>query len=744
MIDKTYYLDNYVEFLDEKLLDAEPFSEMLPTEDYKKHFGIEEVFAENAIEVEVKAWKKFYLKRSGKAFRRPFTPIVTYGDVSRFIQQNLLFMQNEFGEDVADALEFSYMEYAFMDAKSDFTRDLFLNIFEESLIRNGVITREQSMAIFDETRRTQIAKWWRNNESADKEQFLRYFSRKVKRDTGFTVPIKQFRSQFVYQNAFHEFINSPEFKIKDLAAVFRREIARTGNVTVKNILKAELKFITDTINKSNLAQNIRHIAGVVDRITDQIAFNGDRLRFALADVFRMPSLEDLKNVSSRVLSNSGSRFLRSFFRNGITQKLNDVFRVTEDSILQAADFVNIAKNLAGDPKLKRLLSAELTTLRNSKSSYALARIIDIGRDLTKTAFDVIPDRGIGKLAKDSLMKLVGERNARLVNGTTKLLSRFLKVVPEGDFKQRFGVSLMKYITGVKYNSTQDNVFDFVNMAANSLMRKNRLLGRTNAEGMIDFVFDIMTDYDLTGLGWNGKPATLAGRMKYRWMEFLKKEVFKTDGAIQPSDFFDQILGVFQNLKKDFLTTENIFKFNFEDALFKAINKQLSPFDFNKKIRKVVRMAGRDMFRLGVTELGFDYRDFREIEDIAVSALNRVSGKFLDGLTSRIENGVISYAQATLISNDWANTTLGKYFQYARLAVDRDGLYEWVYGDTVHCPSCLAANGQRHRLKHWWAAGILPQNHGSKDIICKGHHCKCRLKRVTGKAVGRLTRIPLAR
>ena len=66
--------------------------------------------------------------------------------------------------------------------------------------------------------------------------------------------------------------------------------------------------------------------------------------------------------------------------------------------------------------------------------------------------------------------------------------------------------------------------------------------------------------------------------------------------------------------------------------------------------------------------------------------------------------------------------------------------EWVVENLEgSCPSCKAANGQRHEMSEWEEAEIVP---GSVWLYC-GSNCKCKLEEVGDcEAVGNLGDIPL--
>ena len=104
-----------------------------------------------------------------------------------------------------------------------------------------------------------------------------------------------------------------------------------------------------------------------------------------------------------------------------------------------------------------------------------------------------------------------------------------------------------------------------------------------------------------------------------------------------------------------------------------------------------------------------------------------------------ERGV-SDPQAENKPATWFNKSIMPLYQAGRLSADRNGLYEWLLGRTEeHCRSCLAAVGQRHRLKDWYRVGAIPQ----ADLLeCKGFNCDCKFQKASGRARGRLDRIPL--
>jgi len=83
---------------------------------------------------------------------------------------------------------------------------------------------------------------------------------------------------------------------------------------------------------------------------------------------------------------------------------------------------------------------------------------------------------------------------------------------------------------------------------------------------------------------------------------------------------------------------------------------------------------------------------------------------------------------------WANR-YNDIKNQAKALICKDKKLEWVYGDTVHCSTCLALHGKIKRASQWQASGIQPQNPPNKNLECGGWKCQCTL-RVTDKPVSK--------
>lgn len=349
------------------------------------------------------------------------------------------------------------------------------------------------------------------------------------------------------------------------------------------------------------------------------------------------------------------------------------------------------------------------------------------------------DEAFEKLFKRSILRMKKlDTKRQMLNETVQLFDEIKRRLPKDKGE------LLEDATRLIMNAYNKlDAQDFYNVLRNQIpLEISKKLGKLNSDIVVDFVFDTLTDYKLRSLPDYDNFSGITNRLKARWREFLRKAVFHTKKPITKDDVFKIALNVFNSVRQDFLTNKQVFKFSFQRSLTKAINKELSAFDFQKQIRAIIRVHGRQAFRSGIEMFGLDPKDFRLIENLVIRRLNNQANKYLQQFTTKLTIGSFDLAKNLLASTRWSNRTLDKFFEIGKLTADRNGLYQWVYGDTKHCPTCLKANEQRHRLKHWWQSGILPQNHGSRDLICGGFYCKCQLVRVTGKARGRLDRIPV--
>lgn len=79
---------------------------------------------------------------------------------------------------------------------------------------------------------------------------------------------------------------------------------------------------------------------------------------------------------------------------------------------------------------------------------------------------------------------------------------------------------------------------------------------------------------------------------------------------------------------------------------------------------------------------------------------------------------------------------------ARAVVAPSELVKWIYGDTVHCKTCLRLHGQVHTRAWYKQRNYWPARPGNTATDCGGWQCRCRFVPVGArtKSAGRLLRV----
>lgn len=184
-----------------------------------------------------------------------------------------------------------------------------------------------------------------------------------------------------------------------------------------------------------------------------------------------------------------------------------------------------------------------------------------------------------------------------------------------------------------------------------------------------------------------------------------------------------------------------FENEFEDSLAQAREGQLTRGQWAFRVRALIREFGRQAYRDGLEDGGVDPTELSDDDNAEITRLIQNQNQYVTQLGEAIYKAITD-AEATRKPAMWYNRSIAPFYEAGRLSANANGMYEWVIGRTEeHCKTCLAANGQRHRLKSWHRNGVLPQSNGAKELLCKGFNCDCDLVPTSGRASGRLSRIP---
>lgn len=187
--------------------------------------------------------------------------------------------------------------------------------------------------------------------------------------------------------------------------------------------------------------------------------------------------------------------------------------------------------------------------------------------------------------------------------------------------------------------------------------------------------------------------------------------------------------------KVYSDTRAEYQRNVEVIMTAAKEGSVNKASFGIRMRSALNTYGRAAYLDGLNDGGVEVASFDELsteEKDSVAGLLAANSSYITDAANKIfgADGVFigtPDGRASL----WGNKSLQEFYDNGLLSADKNGMYEWKYGDTEHCDDCKRLNGQRHRLKDWHAR-IMPK---SSALKCKGFNCKCELSKTRGSARG---------
>jgi hypothetical protein len=185
--------------------------------------------------------------------------------------------------------------------------------------------------------------------------------------------------------------------------------------------------------------------------------------------------------------------------------------------------------------------------------------------------------------------------------------------------------------------------------------------------------------------------------------------------------------------KAYSDTRDAFTRDFVD-LVKSVGKgETARRRFGLVLRAQLNRMGRAAYVDGLREGGVE----GELDDEdrgAIADWLAQQSAFVTKFANEVYSRPFSESEIGYRAELWANKSLETMRLAGLASADRNGLYEWRIGQTEeHCLTCLALNGQRHRLKEYVKRNLLPK---SSALGCKGYNCDCTLTKVQGRASGR--------
>ena len=182
-------------------------------------------------------------------------------------------------------------------------------------------------------------------------------------------------------------------------------------------------------------------------------------------------------------------------------------------------------------------------------------------------------------------------------------------------------------------------------------------------------------------------------------------------------------------QKDFSATKDAFVSDVAASISDASNAVITPGAFAIRVRASLSKFGKAAYLDGLNDGGVEADTLEgDDSDTYATILAEQSGYVTDARRGITDFSGDAESRAQL----WGNKSLELFYQAGVVSADKNGMYEWVYGDTEHCADCLRLNGQKHRMKDWIAEDWMPK---SDTLECHGFRCQCELKKTTGRAKG---------
>lgn len=182
-------------------------------------------------------------------------------------------------------------------------------------------------------------------------------------------------------------------------------------------------------------------------------------------------------------------------------------------------------------------------------------------------------------------------------------------------------------------------------------------------------------------------------------------------------------------RKEYSATKDAFVGEVAAAISDAADSTISQAAFAIRVRASLAKYGKAAYLDGLEAGGVEATTLEgDDSDTYASILADQSAFVTDA-----RRGITDFAgDADSRAQLWGNKSLELFYQAGVMSADKNGMYEWVYGDTEHCSDCRRLNGQKHRMKEWMSSKFMPK---SDSLECHGYRCQCELKKTTGRAKG---------
>ena len=177
-----------------------------------------------------------------------------------------------------------------------------------------------------------------------------------------------------------------------------------------------------------------------------------------------------------------------------------------------------------------------------------------------------------------------------------------------------------------------------------------------------------------------------------------------------------------------------FEDDFEDLLIAARGDEIRRKNFGRELMTLIETYTERAYKDGLVDGGVGDA---ALDDEDMDALNAVildQRSYVRGFTDTLYKGDgITDELATQKPAMWWNKSVYPSYLKGLQSAAKNAYFEWMYGDTKHCDTCQALNGQVHRMRDYTKRNLLPK---SSALDCKGFQCQCSLiPRMNSKASG---------
>lgn len=175
-----------------------------------------------------------------------------------------------------------------------------------------------------------------------------------------------------------------------------------------------------------------------------------------------------------------------------------------------------------------------------------------------------------------------------------------------------------------------------------------------------------------------------------------------------------------------------FEGQIEDLIADARASRIDRREFSNRMRNIIRGYGELAYLNGLQDGGvqMELDELDPAERNEIKALISAQSQFVSKFGDTLFNGAgITDAQAGQKPSMWFNMSVMPIYNAGLVSADKNGLREWVMGNTEHCTDCKRLSGQKRRLS-FWKDHIMPQDH---RLECGGYNCQCRLVPARGTA-----------